>query len=463
MPRPTSAKVPVALVRRVVRWLSWRGIPLLFVFACGLSAFAMGVDVSDRPGVGAADLPTKIYYTLGLFVLGGLDLGMPVGGPAHGRSLLWFAYFAAPLITASAVVEGLIKVLSREALMMRRLRGHVVIAGCGRLTLLILRRLRESMPECSVVVVEMRPDCAHVDEAREAYGAHVLIGDIASDAVLGTLHLDRAERVFLLTGDDFVNLDAATKILSMARKLGPRTVVHVADLGFMRAMAGTRVATECVPFNTHHVAARHLVERELQAHFTHTEALDTVMLAGFGRFGQTVLGELQALAGGKFDKVIIADRCAQTNALSFEEEVGFTGNYERMVLDGDLTDAALWHRMESHLTEGDEEPTFILGSGDDGTNLRAALRLRKKYPKALVVARSFAHSSFAEEVARDAGFATLAVADLLLDSMPDDWFAPKAPVGEPAPFSRRAGSVTLTPQTTDRSPVPTRGPARQAR
>jgi len=460
MARPKSAGVPIALMRGVVRWLSWRGIPLLIVFACGLTAFTMGVSVSDRPGVGSADLPTQVYYTLGLFVLGGLDLGMPVGGPAHARSLLWFAYFAAPLITASAVIEGLIKVLSRQALMLRRMRRHVIIAGSGRLTLLILRRLRDSMPHCSVVVVELRPDCAHLEEAREAYGAHIVIGDIGSDAVLGTLRLDRAERVFLLTGNDFVNLDAATKILSMAHRLGPRTVVHVSDLGFMRAMATTRVATECVPFNTHHVAARHLVEQELQAHFTQTEALDTVVLAGFGRFGQTVLGELQNVAKGKFDRVVIADHRATRNALSFEEDIGFSNDYKRTVLDGDLTDPSLWQRIEAEIDDGDEEPTFVLGSGDDGINLRTALRLRKKYPRALVVARSFAHSSFAEEVARDAGFATLSVADLLLASMPDDWFAPTAPVGAPIPFSRRAGSVTLTPQTTNPSPLPPRDPVR---
>ena len=60
----------------------------------------LGVEVSERDLTGEG-LLGRLYYVLGLFVLGGLDLGTPMGGPAFGRVLLWFAYFGAPLITAS--------------------------------------------------------------------------------------------------------------------------------------------------------------------------------------------------------------------------------------------------------------------------------------------------------------------------------------------------------------------------
>jgi Trk K+ transport system NAD-binding subunit len=437
-------KSSYTLLHRAWRWASWRGIPLIFTFACGLSAFMMGVGASDRPGIAAAGILTKVYYTIGLFVLGGMDLGIPVGGTSFGRGLMWFAYFAAPAITTSAVIEGLIKAIRRETLLLGRLRGHIVIGGCGRLTLLCLRRIRETLPHHPVVIIELRPDCPHVEEARDAYGARVVVGDITSAAMLDTLRIERAERVFLLTGSDFANLDAATNMLSIAPRLGARTVVHVGDLGFMRAMGGTRVARDCVPFNTHQVAAQHVVETKLQAHFRDTEALDTVVIAGFGRFGQTVLDELQLVAPGKFDKVVIVDLNAQRSANAFDEEVGFRKDYERVVIDGDLRDVGTWTKIHAHLAVDEVAPAFILGSGHDATNLHTALRLRKRYPQSLVVARTFTHSSFADEVARDAGFSMLSVGDLLLESMPDDWFAPRSPAQAPAPFSRSATSVTLS-------------------
>ena len=81
--------------------ISWRIAILIIVLALGLIALSSGVTVSDREGVGGANLATKLYYVIGLFVFGGLDLGVPKDGPVWGRAMLWFVYFAAPAITTS--------------------------------------------------------------------------------------------------------------------------------------------------------------------------------------------------------------------------------------------------------------------------------------------------------------------------------------------------------------------------
>ena len=86
----------------------------------GLTACWAGVGVTDRDGVGQADFMTKVYYTLGLFVLGGLDLGVPQGGPRWAQALLWFAYFGAPAITTSALVEGVLRAIRPDAFRLRR-------------------------------------------------------------------------------------------------------------------------------------------------------------------------------------------------------------------------------------------------------------------------------------------------------------------------------------------------------
>ena len=413
------APVPVERPRRFrLDSLRWRiGLPVLaFVFA--VTGLLSGVGVSER-ALGDSEVLPKVYYSLGLFLFGGLDLGTPVGGPAWGRSLLWVAYFLAPAITASALIDAMIRVLAPER-RLQRLRDHVVVAGSGQLTSLYLQRLREADPRRALVVVV--PPGQSASELREAYGARVVVGDVASPAVLGRLGLQHACRVLLLTDDDFTNLDAATQILANAPHLGPDVVVHVSDLRFLHSMAGTRLARRCQIFNGHQIAASHLVQTSVLDHFRRTEPRDLVILAGFGRFGETVLGELQRGAAGSFDHVVIIDVDAERRAMVFDEQVGFSNDYRRDILSGDLRDPGLWRTLAEQVDLYRSEPVFVLGSGVDRTNLRTALWLAQKYPRGFVMARSEARWAFAEEVSREAGIHTFSVAELVTQSMPVEWF-----------------------------------------
>ena len=65
--------------------LGWRWVAVALIYL-GLVAFANGVGLTERPDVAKRPLE-QIYYILGLFVVGGLDLGMPVGGPMEGLTL----------------------------------------------------------------------------------------------------------------------------------------------------------------------------------------------------------------------------------------------------------------------------------------------------------------------------------------------------------------------------------------
>lgn len=413
--------VPVERPRRFpLRSLRWRfGLPVL-AFVLGVSGFMSGVGVSERE-LAEIDALSKIYYSLGLFLFGGLDLGTPEGGPAWGRGLLWVAYFLAPAITASAVIDAALRVLAPER-RLKRMRDHVVVAGAGQLTVLYLQRLRQADVRSSVVVVVPPNTAAAATDLREAHGVRVVVGDVASPALLRRLGLAQARRVLLLTDDDFTNLDAATQILAQVPRLGPDVVVHVSDLRFLHSMAGTRLARRCQIFNGHQIAASHLVQSRVLDHFRRTNPRDLVILAGFGRFGETVLEELQRGAAGCFDHVIIIDVDAEQRAMVFEEEVGFSGDYRRDVVPGDLRDPGLWRRLAVDIDLRDKEPVFVLGSGVDRTNLRTAMWLARKYPRAFVLARSEARWSFAEEVSREAGIHTFSVAELVTQSMPMEWF-----------------------------------------
>jgi Trk K+ transport system NAD-binding subunit len=374
---------------------------------------------SERDVTGIAQ---SFYYALGLFVLGGLDLGTPVGGPLHGRVLLWAAYFAAPVITASALIEAAARLIGHAALRIRPLSDHVVLGGAGRLTLLYVRKLRERDSRRTIVVVERDPNHPSLAVLREAYRALIVSGDITSDEVLRRLRVKRAHRVLLLTGDDFANLDAASKIVKLAPERAGRIVVHVADLGFMRETAESSVARVCEIFNGHEFAATNLVHAHLLGRFQRTAERDLVVLAGFGRFGQTVLNQLQHHANGRIGRVVIVDEKATRNAREFDHHVGFADDYERLVIDGDLLDSDIWLRVGEVVDAGGYHPVVIMGSGDDGTNLHAALVVRRQHPSAYVIVRSFRASPFTAEMASDAGVHAISLAELIENGMPASWF-----------------------------------------
>ena len=407
-----------------LRWFRWRGLTLVVVFALGLTAFCFGAEVSARD-VRSTDFMTRVYYTLGLFVLGGLDLGVPVGGPVWTRGLLWFVYFAAPAITTSALVEAVLRAIKPERFRLRHMHNHVIIVGCGRLAMLYLQRLREVEPKTPILMIDNRADNPHAQTAIERFHAKVLIADISSEPVVHAIRLQRAKRLVILTGDDYLNLDTAANAKRIAPHLAAETLVHISDIRLLRVVEDAGLLRQTAKFNSYRRAAEFLVDEKLLPHFRKTESGDIVVLAGFGRFGQSVLDQLQQRAAGKFTKVIIVDRDGDLPTMVFDEQVGFQDGYEWQLLAENLQHPLTWAHVAEKIgvaTEG-HEPVFVLGSGDDSANIRTALWLSRKYPGTKVLARCFRRSTFAEQISNECDFEVVSTAELLMSGMHPEWFA----------------------------------------
>ena len=67
----------------------------------------------------------------------------------------------------------------------------------------------------------------------------------------------------------------------------------MSNLRFLRVLADSRVVTQCTTFNQYELAATQLAREQLMRRFNDTEYSDTVVLAGFGRFGQSILEQLE--------------------------------------------------------------------------------------------------------------------------------------------------------------------------
>ena len=386
-------------------------------------ALGSGVALSERPDVVDAGWLTRAYYSIGFFVLGGLELGVPVDGPAWARAMLWIAYFGSPILAASAVIEAVLQVLVPDRWQLRRIRKHTIIFGSGQLTLSYLRIMRATSPRTKVVVVDQEFDSVREQELQANYGATTVVGDLTHTYLLRQLRLSRAHRVLLLGGNDFQSFEAATRILAIAPRLAGKVVVHCHNLRFMRSLEGSDLAGQAEIFNRYNLAATGLVRDELVDHFKHTDDRDVVVMAGFGRFGQSVLEELHRFAELEIERGAVVDRDADRRVLVVDEQAQIDSRYPRLVFQGDISHPQVWRELADSIDLTKNAPTVLLGTGAEQDNLRTALWLKDKYPNALVLARTNDKSHFASAIGGERGIRNISITQLVEANIPGRWVA----------------------------------------
>ena len=399
----------------------WQSVAATFFFLSAIVAFEMGVSVSERPEIVDSSLIVKAYYSLSLFVLGGTDLGTPYGGNFLGLALMWIAYFGSPILAASSLIGALLRALAPQSWYLRRLKDHIIIVGDGELALSYLRVLRTHNPKISVVVVCSDQNPLRVDEFKQNFGAYVVTGDVTHEYFLHQLRVERAKKILLLNNNSMRSYEAASILINLVPEIGQRIVIHCGNLRFMRAMENTRVTKSCHTFNTYHLAASGLVRSHMLHRFQETRDKDVVILAGFGRFGQTILEELQRCAIDELDTVVIIDNDAHRRVLVADEQMEFSGKYRRYIYEGDISHPEVWDRLREDGKVDGNNTVFVLGTGNEEENLRTSLWIRRKYPGGMVIARSGKESLFAAEVGQDHDIISVSIAQLIEDNIPRSW------------------------------------------
>ncbi len=401
--------------------VNWRWWAAAGLFSCGFIGLMAGTGLTERPDVINANGLTRAYYALGLFVVGGLDIGMPSGGPWWARGMLWVAYFGAPFLTASAVIEALIQAISRDRWQLRRMQDHIIIFGSGTLTVSYLRLLRKHNTRQTVIVVDKHFDPVREQELTNKFGATTLVGDLTHDYLLQQLRLPQARRVLLFGEDDFQAFEAAARILQLAPNLAGNLILRCHNLRFMRSLKDTDLLQSCQTFNTYNLAGDGFVEDHLVEHFHQTKARDVVVMAGFGRFGQSVLEGLQDIAAQEIEHVCVIDIDADRRVLVAAEQEKIGEGYQRTVFQGDISHPVVWEQLARTVNLSESEPTVILGTGNEQDNLRTALWIKERYPNALVFARTNDISMFASSVGSGHGIKSISINQLMEDHIPLQW------------------------------------------
>jgi hypothetical protein len=400
---------------------------IVVVFLLSIGAFVSGVGTTGVDDMSDLSVFAWIYYSAGLFVFGGLDLGVPVGGSAAGRAALWAAYFLAPIITTTTVIEAALHLIRRDSFKARGLDGHVVVVGAGRVGLIYTQAIQKVEPERQLLLVDAEGDKMSAEEAGLLEGIQFVRASLDRKEAFPLIHLERAVRMIVLSDNDLLNLEIAWSAKSCNPDLP--VAVHVTDLTLLRPVSRLvrdRASVDASPaslplvFNTHRIAALHLYEHFLRPHFEETGYRDVVVLGGFGRFSQTILELLKVAALDELEHIVIVDPEGAKNVRQFGADVSLE-SFSYSTVDGDLEDPGTWAKVDSLLSSYSATPVYLLAAARDVTNFRAAMMLRRRSSDIRIFARCFRRGSFAESLARENAFELLAFEEVFEQALQDHY------------------------------------------
>ena len=329
------------------RWSS----PIVMV--SGLLVLIFGsLGFAQKDGESIESFPAALYETFQIFAFNASHEHLDTG-------LLWFAMIFAMVLATTVAAKGISFLFydSSVRLLLLDAQGHVIVCGLGRIGRQLIEDLLANEDRRRIVVLEPDEDNHNLKWAREN-GVITITGDATKRENLEDIGVARAGEVFLVTGSDECNIEAAVEIRKILNERGRKTVwkkqtlpplkcfVHVLDRDLAlilrehtdsleqlsdrtgRVDNGTSVAFWDVEvFNALERTARRLLEDIGTSHFndalmrpvSETEVAHVVML-GFGKFGQTLalqLAELAHFENCERLRLTICDRDIQQTAEAF--------------------------------------------------------------------------------------------------------------------------------------------------
>ena len=328
-----------------------------------------------------------LYLDLQLFVLQLASVDPPL------HPALNIARFLAPAVAGYTALQALGALFAEQtqSLRLRTLRGHVVIGGLGRKSLILTEGFLERGQ--TVVIIEQDDENDLVRQCRDL-GAIVLIGDASQEWLLRKAGVRRASHLFALCGDDGANADIAVQAsrVTEGRSGEPLTcVVHVFDAQLctllrereLEAAASGRLRLEF--FNVFDLGARVLLEEHpvVSAGAGAAGRVPHVVIVGLGRLGECVLvhaaRQWQASSpppGGRM-RVSLVDRRARPIADAWAVRYPALRRLCDLVpLDIDVNSAAF--QQAAFLTAvpaGSERASVFVCLDDDSIGLSAGLAL----------------------------------------------------------------------------------------
>jgi hypothetical protein len=417
-------------MKRILLATLIRVTPPMICIMITIMAFREGVN-TQFVDVADDSFFTQLYYGLCLFTMGGIDLGMPKGGPDFWRVGLWVTYFAAPLLSVAVVIEGLIATFRPYLSFLWPRKNHLIIAGAGKVTFAFIRQVRKSYPKIPIVVIENKSSADMVKAIQRISGVWVYSGDIYNEEIFDRLHALNAKGIFLLTGNEVANVDAATYIQQISMRDRPVPVpmrVRIADLELM-AYANSHLGYDRAPpcINIHRDAALRICRDSLER-MIQTEGKDILIFVGFGRFSQTFLQEFILHKGcEEIDQIRILDPRAGYCWAEFLDKVDSSmlesvNSIRCELIEGSVRDPRNAIRLVPPQNPSGSNSVALFGTSLDQLNLRAAIRLHQILPEAFILVRLFEIHHFAQSIADENQLRLISTSFEMQETM-NDWIA----------------------------------------
>lgn len=401
------------------RWLLFAG-----AFVLGTATYGM-MQIETTSGNQDSFLPA-LYHSLQLFVINGSRY--PIGGPALWVGVVWFAHFAAPLLTWSAIVKFAVAVhddLLGPHRQIENYKDHIVICGLGKHGRLLaecylaqLSAKGHAAPKI-VVVEKQQTTSRNIVELRVnddlVVRAPIIQGDMREAHVLKKAGVGSSRRVYASSGDDITNL--ATALL--AKDLGAKEVfATVGDVSLTERLIDFAKSAGVEVVNIYEKAAAQLIDEVLDNELFGAGADAYMVIAGFGRFGQVLArcierSILSANAKPGAEQrtltVQIVDKLASTMLERYRARVPDSHSQVPVsytAIDGDIAD------LERLVPLKERKLTIAICTDDDPANLSLALELASyKSATGVVVTRFFEQLAGLEKLSSQ-GIRPFAVADL---------------------------------------------------
>ena len=301
----------------ITKAILYRLLPTVLVFVFALLAFKNGVYFEGKPNISSDTIFVQIYYTIGLFLLAGIDLGMPMGGTEFHRFLLFISYFLAPLITVLAVIEAVLKSISPDYLK-RAFKNHVVIIGASKEAISIIHgwndpvnQLDEAVEHLQyhegtkLLIVEKDSNNTKLEYFRELSSKRkvkIIIGDINHSEILSKLNVKEALGCIITTNSDILNINIALKLQKEYKIKAENIITRVEDFDLQYLINDD----DDITFTSSH---RKLANCFFHKYIETFLYLENLVIFGFGTFGQNILESISRSI--KFNNLIIVDPDAE--------------------------------------------------------------------------------------------------------------------------------------------------------
>ena len=412
--------------------LLYRLLPSLLVFILALLAFNNGVYLEDKPNICTDPLFVQIYYIIGLFLLAGIDFGMPVGGTDFYRILLYISYFLAPLITVLAVIEAVLKTIGADYLK-RPYKNHVVIIGASKEAISIIHSWNapENMPyigvgfdrkwsnllcnnklyrtiyikyfkggfrdfgycqDTKLIVVEKDPNNTKLEYFRELSKhrkVDIIIGDVNHSSVINKLNIGQALDCILTTNSDILNINIALKLIDDYGVEKDRIITRVEnnDLIIDLNNSEEEEALNLRLTTTHRKLANCFLYRYIQTFLF----LENLVIFGFGTFGQNILESISRSIS--FKNLIIIDPDAEQKYKNwvFKKKLydeNFNPSYIVKTYNNKQQDSQIIEYIKEKYNKEQCIHFIMCAKLPDYANIKLATNIAESFKKSIIYLRS---------------------------------------------------------------------------